>query len=90
MNVEINNMLKEFDRLGLPIPARLQDALKDRNYSDYGYGIETAADKLIQELSISKKEEINTITNGDPSVGKMANDFIDDESLDDESLDDER
>ena len=71
MNDEINNMLEGFSRLGLPIPDRLQE-------------IYTNADRLALELGNLEKENISRITASDPSVGKMANDFMDDESLDDE------
>lgn len=82
MNHEIYNMLKEFDRLGLPIPARLQDALEDRKF-DRG-SLTTFAGRLINEWARSGKEDISRLTASDPSVGKMANVFMDDESLDDE------
>ena len=76
MNDEINNMLEGFSRLGLPIPDRLQDALKNREMQEYQ--IYTNADRLALELGNLEKENISRITASDPSVGKIANGFMDD------------
>lgn len=78
MSSEIYDMLKEFDRLGLPGPARLQDALKDRNTDDYHYALSTLVGRLINEWARSGKDDISRLTVSDPSVGKIANGFMDD------------
>ena len=77
MNDEIYNMLNEFNRLGLPIPARLQDALEDRKLNRGS--LSTFAGRLINEWARSEKDDISRLTVSDPSVGKMANDLIYDE-----------